>query len=364
MSSALTDNWLLELACHALAGNPRPGHGGPINISISEESVSALLHFLDLTIFYDTIFYDDEWFRTWDHLLTGTARQVLSPVKRSQEEKRELRAHFEQQEEPPRCKYDSSLSDVVEGGAYFYLGLASSMGGPYWPSPPRADFLRQHTSFRTGPFFSIGAKTYLEEQLRRIEDEVLKPLSVSTDKLRFMGLSTIVLANTDTSDNLLKVALEIRDTREAKELRKWLTHMEDALANGDIFVVNRGAADLKHLVESIRSGLGLENGSSSEVELEVGLAPTITVGAATLRRMVSRIRPQPLHLTFLRSLLEDNLKNLNTRKHLSRLFPTKESSNSVDAAASSRFGDLRPGYSGGYPEPAFRRENEESEEDV
>ena len=339
MPTALTDNWLLELACHALTvppPEPKPLEGS----HLSGESFSALIHFLDLTIFYDKIFYDDEWSSTWDHLLSGDARHILSPVGLSREEKEEFRPYSEQQ--TSNCKHDSGLNDVVRGGAYFYLGVSNAMGIPYWPSPARADFLRENASLSAGPFFSLATKGYLEEHLRQIEEEVLRSLSVTSNNLRFMGLSTIVLANSNSRNDILRVALEIRDTREAREMRAWLSCMEEALAQGDVIKTARGAEDLKQVVDFVRRGLGLDSGSVGEVQLEVGLTPTITVGAAALRRIVNKITPRPLHITFLRRLLGNNLKHMNTAKHISRLFAvgrTPISFNSsvlIDVSASPR----------------------------
>jgi hypothetical protein len=278
--------------------------------------IEALLHFLDLILFYDEILYDDETSWVWRHRgVLNSIADILKPTPSSvpaMEERLKPRALY--------LSLGRSYNTAVEAGALYYLALSASLGVPYWPAPERLSFLGQSPVVT---FFFPSLVKYMERELGAIVQQALEAMPELLENLTFLGLSTIVLAHSSSRDKIIPTALELRDTKECAALRRWLAEIEKASQQGDIPALGQAMRDAADVVRCVQSGLKIGIHKRNEIELQIGLTPGFVVGEGAVRSVLDRFTPKPLHVTFLRKASQEALRYCNVSWHIRKLFESK-----------------------------------------
>lgn len=321
VSCALVDNWLLELAGRLI--DPTVEHETRYyqtigsEIAAAREELISLLRLLDLVVTCDELVYDEEWSGIWrDFDYLRPVFPLLSPVRLGPQTKQRLgRAG------PFRSTLDAP--DIVKNGALYYLGLSQLLGVYYWPSPQRAEFLRQNLYSQTGSGFVVGLASYIESNIADIIEEVLAPLELTEPLPLFPGFGSSILASCETRASVLPTAMQFRESKECTAFRAWLRNMDGALLSGNVRTIARALREVRDVLKSVRADLGIATQAGGKVELQIGISPSLNVDLDIARSIFGRFRPKPYHIVFLRQHLARILNNSNLWDLVELLFPEK-----------------------------------------
>lgn len=330
----LIDNWLLELASvilwQGLEYRPLPetGYQSLLIRQISQRNrlkwaevsrndrVVALLHLLDLIVVSDELIFDVEMEWTWNRFNTlQPIEPILSGIKLGDETKSELDVEL-------GSFFDDShdgIPSIVRKGALYYLGLGRFLGISYWPSPRRADFLKSSHFPALGGVLALEVQNSLNDILSESVNELVSPFESMMPALDFPGFGSVILANCINAESILPTAMEFRNTKECQAFRQWLQQMDEAASIGNIMTIAKGMADLREVLAFIRREIGFQD--NTNIEFQIGISPSLTFGADTLRALRSKISRRRYHITFLRRHLERALGAANVRVEIMRLFP-------------------------------------------
>lgn len=202
------------------------------------DKLQSILHLIDLIITNDVLYYNSrgEYHKKWfESGLFSSLGNILQGQKLWVGKRNRLykMAEFVRENEAPL---------LVEGGALIYLYYASILGVSYWPSPRRAEFLKNKffvfDQFESPIYymknsFYFGFKDKVDELLKQIIKEVYQSIK-QPEPIYFGGFGKHVLVNCQTRESIIDTALQIRNTASAKSFRYWLESMNNALYTGDV----------------------------------------------------------------------------------------------------------------------------------
>jgi len=324
-SRVIIDNWLLEIISRLFDPERESSflhhvqlyqHRNNKLFSVEQmrvEEFHVLFQLLDLVVTHDEIIYDFTLAHGWN------SDRLFKPVHSL------LRAvHLKTlMREPTPYPYyahiDNFTADVnaplVHQRAIYYLELSRLLGVYYWPSPRRAEFLSQYSfSPIEGTFISV-LKNYIDENLKKSLNEAL-PLPNFGESLNFPGFGASIILSCDSKEGLFATAMQFRETKECKAFRLWLKDMDVLLETGDIKAIARNFKELREVISMIRRELGLSE-KHEQVELQIGLSPSLTLGTQAIESVINSIKPKPYHIIFLR-------KNLSHVLSESALYKAKQ----------------------------------------
>jgi hypothetical protein len=370
---AVVDNWILQLACEAIEFGLisdkeefkiRTTYGYDFSVyeeykslspgdltwkSFTKEHVEALIRVLDIIVLYDKIVHDDCRSFVWKNShASQDLNKILHPIHLSEETLSALNDVLPAEKKIEGEKPDSvdimilppdgvdkgrdcllNFEPFFEGpreardeeGALFYLSLAMHLGASYWPAPQRAEFLKHHMYSEAGTGFLLRFRDSVDSSLERLITELNIKYDLPDAKLHFAGFGSIVLANCSSTQELLKAATSLRESKEAKRFRSWIMEVGSAMESGNMRKLAAEMKAFKDLLEDIRRGLGLREKDGIGAELQIGLSPTLTIGSSAIKKIFDRLKPKPKHLVFIRKHFERVLEAANIDTHINRLFP-------------------------------------------
>jgi len=353
-NKVITDNWTLELAAKILSRNDSFFHDyrqqvmPPTNFDTQtfddvikksytnpwrdyefpgrarrNQGLEALLQLLDLLVLYDGLALDIERTFTWERF---PGMQPLSPIiskiKLSDDTKEKIKSEAE-----AALGYtpDIRTDPLIAGGALYYLGLANILGLDYWASPERAEFISDklcNRSYQNAKGFITVLDRFVDEKLESLVNELLQDenLKELRSKLYFPGFGTSILAKCKSREEILPIAIEFRQSSECTEFREWLKKMDEATREGNLLFVSKNMRELQGVASEVRKSL-LGESPLENVELEIGLSPTIKFNAKTINAVFQQYKPKKLHLSFLRKHFYRVLAGTNLKAQTYRLFP-------------------------------------------
>jgi hypothetical protein len=358
-SRAVVDNWTLELAAGMLEGvfsqedsdllykerlqnaydtvyvheqSPNDvwigrGRGFVIRTSGKERSgkingvrytkVQALLQFLDLVVMYDTLVVDSEMVFAWERFVSMQAiSSIISKVRLGEDTREKIKSAFS------NVPTEGSPS-IISAGALYYLGLANMLGLDYWASPKRAEFLSEKLrgGFKKG-FVTVLDK-FSDEKLHTLAQELIENdyLGDILPSIYFPGFGAAVLLKCKSRTEILEKALDFRQLRECVAFRRWLVEMDEATREGNLRFIAKNMGDLQGIIADIRKDLAGGEAFHGNVELEIGLSPSLTFNSESINAIRDRFKPRKLHLSFLRHHFYSALENSNIWYQIWRLFP-------------------------------------------
>jgi hypothetical protein len=276
------------------------------------ETFTALSQLLDLIICNDELVYDSEMSWVWDSTETMDAiSPLMKKIRLGEKTKLKLTAMWE---------YSSSAYPrIIWEGALYYLGLSQLLGVNYWPSPRRAQFLlKTFYDFRFG-FVSLS-KEMIDSGVQKLAREIFEKFQ-STPNLWFPGYGSTILSQCTNRHEILPIAIQFRNTKECIAFRNWLHVMNLALESGDLEQISRGLNDVQDVIDYVYKGLGIKKPLDSNIELEIGLSPSIKFDKRSITDFADWITPKPYHIVFLRRHMMEIVRNTNWQKQISRLFP-------------------------------------------
>lgn len=273
-----------------------------------------MLQILDLLVINNELVYDTTFSNAWKRFpQSDLVGPMLREVKLSNKVTRELL---------PAIGFFPIYPDnngVVSKGAVYYLSLARFLGVYYWPSPKRAEYLRNNCFDITGNF-ALSFRDFIDETSRQIVDEVLKPLKIESRQF-FSGFAVPILASCEKPSSILPTLLQVRESLSGTRFREWLEKMDEALQTGDLKLIAKEMKTINDVISEIRKDLGIDKKDDKTVEFQIGISPSLTIGDEAVKSIMSQFKPRPYHVTFIRKYFDRFLVSGNVRKHLSRLFP-------------------------------------------
>ncbi len=333
----VVDNWLLELVSQILSFENKKlssstsyyydfiqhGYGTSYKVNdrtkLAQNQIEALLNLLDLIVLNDKLIFDSGWANVWNQSdVLPALKKLLSPIRIGDETKSIIESDMMQNF---AFYIDYGYPEIVQDGAMYYLSLARLLSTNYWPSPQRSQFLRQYVYSQIGSGFVLELKGHIDKSIKEAIHDAISPISINTSFLDFSSFGTSILASCESRESILPTAMQLRESSGPTEFRKWLREMDIALQSGNLVFISRSLKELTEVLHSIRAELGLQNDDARNVEFQIGLSPTLTIGSQTAHSMLQNLKRKPYHLTFLRNHLAKTLKNADTWSHISRLFP-------------------------------------------
>ena len=130
----------------------------------------------------------------------------------------------------------------------------------------------------------------------------------------------MLLRECTTRDQIIPRVLEMRATKTASGFREWTAQIHEATESGNARAIARGLRDLGDVLEHFRRELGLAK-SEFDPEIELGFSPGISVKISELQALFRRLKPSPVHVTFLRRNLDKILRQARVSRNLVSLFP-------------------------------------------
>jgi hypothetical protein len=305
-NSVLVDNWTLEIVARSIYGV----HG-----NLSTVHIDTIVRFLEILTIHDNFYYDGKYAMVWKK--TGVfqpATSLLTDLSLAETNRTWLDTHIITYDVTTKGRKITTIQtplDIVTAGAVYYGNIAHILGLPIWLIPMRE-------SITNGPKRPQQyILEHLQSQVQSAVNEILMSLDVEVSDVVFPALSSIVLDNCERPDDLIKVALEVRDSKECKHFRKWLAETENALQNGNLSHVRKnlqGVHDLLHEMKMFRP-----RSSADKMDVKLGLSPSIGFKVA-----LDIFRPTPFHVRYIRKFFDKIRHREEVYKNAKRLFMSKD----------------------------------------
>lgn len=197
----------------------------------------------------------------------------------------------------------------------YYFGLANMLGLPYAPNVTRAPVLHNHLMATQqegqAPHFAdvFGAMTY-DLATAKI-DELNNLLGRPFFKLDVPVVFNYVLKQTKRRRDILRVALDVRNRREARAFRKAAANFDLATKNDDRKTIIEGIDDLQHHANTLRGSI-----AEPSIGISIGFPLSLEIEPITaLRWAKSRRR----HLVFMSELYKEAISSRGLWRDLGSL---------------------------------------------
>jgi hypothetical protein len=312
------------------------------------DSVTSLLHLLDVVVLYDKIEYNASWSSGW---VNNPALKPLCSILHPIDDINDCNSEDDEDDDPAFAAYKSKgqmlellgrsweyeeyltpvelayfneekpKPDMVRDGAIYYFNLARALGAHYWPAPPRAEFLAAEMARYAASTIVSSLQGIINKSLDQIVRQALVPLEPASKTYTFPGFGSLVLADCKDRSEVIQKAIAYRNSDTARAFRSWLVQLEYALMAGDVTVINKSLDDLRNILEDFKIGKLSVDDILGEAELKLGLAPTLTLRSDLIKPLLRRFKQKPKHVVFLRTHLDHVLKNANLWYQVQRLFP-------------------------------------------
>ena len=187
----------------------------------------------------------------------------------------------------------------------YYFGLANMLGLPYSPNVTRMPVLKNHLlatqqEGKTPPFANVfGAMTYSLAAAKI--DELNAVLGRPFFKLDLPVVFNYVLKQVKRRRDILNVALDVRNRREARALRKTAATFDLATKNDDHKTIIEGIEELKNHAELLRGSL-----AGPSVSLSIGFPLSIGIDPITAFRWA---KGRKRHLVFMSELYKEAISS-------------------------------------------------------
>ena len=339
-SRTLIDNWMLELAFSMWTDNYEKNftdyeeeHTSMLAVylgqpalytyrhqawtwkdSIVIDTATALLQTLDLLVINNELVYDTTFSNAWKRFSqSDLVKPMLREVKLSNKVTKELL---------PSIGFFPKYPDdngMISEGAIYYLSLARFLGVYYWPSPKRAEYLKQNY-FNKVNNFALSFRDFIDETSKQIAAEILEPIKIES-QLFFSGFSVPILASCEKPSSILPTLIQVRNSSSGKGFREWLEKMDEVLQTGNLKFIAKEMKTVNDVISDIRKDLGIDTKGEQFAELQIGLSPSLNLGDEAIKTIISQFKPKPYHVIFIREYFDKFLESGNVKTHLSRLFP-------------------------------------------
>ncbi len=271
MGSVLIDNWNLSNANLAEI----------YNHTMPNKACSDLLSAL---VLWDDVYYLDDGFLTYGWINGLKGEKLLSVLKPLYLEE-EIKKQFEKSSNIIyKQKFMCQYKEVVAKRALFYHEISKAFGIDYYPIEQRANFLDQ--SMNSLELWSRNVILNNEEKeiLRRIQE-------FDKEKEAFIKLpilTNLIMKNSD--GDFLNTALEIKNTREVKNFRKYMNKIDQEINAGNYSEAKCILKNIPYIIDDIEK---MDRNATIFVDVKIKLTPMI-LGAITGAFLTNTYSPNEL----------------------------------------------------------------------
>jgi hypothetical protein len=202
---------------------------------------------------------------------------------------------------------------------FYYQELSHLLSNSYMPHCWRSGLIESQLDHPVVNFSDVVADStgkLRAELASKLNGEFASP-ALTTD---FPMLASYVIAQASSRAELLRVAIEVRNTPKATAFRRWINEVQNNLRDQrDLVRIARANDDLRELVRELERELGLvkprgnvdaKRKQDLKIKLGVPLAASVEVGGQFtlgLPEWTRRVLQRRTHLVFLRELTRQSL---------------------------------------------------------
>lgn len=290
MNTVLIDNWTLHNSASLIDGYT--GYTSASMQRLYEDFENVLMAIM----LWDTIYYwDNGNSTTWKYSFETKHIPIsISPLIIPPEIEKKI--------------HTIKRSDLLQGTTHQYQLIANELCIDYLPEVERFNYLN---IMGVGPDIDkINLQQYcvnrIKEDTQEFYQSLLGKIKNAQLKFDFPLLLDYIMSQAGTSDLrvCLDAAFHMREEGTLCSMRSWINTLHSDINNGNWVEVNYALDHVNDIVANIITG------RSSNVEVQIGLSPSVSVDLNT-KKVFSNQKTQ---LTFLRNIAKHALKTRPTKK--------------------------------------------------
>jgi hypothetical protein len=206
-------------------------------------------------------------------------------------------------------------------GTAFYLTSSQALGVPYKPSVLRAAMLDDvlWEDYRSRSFnASEIAVSLLEKSRETVAKEYFERImELNLVELQFPCILSAVLRESESPADIIRVAMQIRDSKETRAFRNWSQKMTTTMQDGDLSKLGELVKELNDVVSDTNKSLGLTTNDGISVKL--GWGPVSVGSSFSLPRILNKPIYLRRHLWFLHNMYRGMLTMARISDHVKRV---------------------------------------------
>ncbi len=272
-NNVIIDNWTLHNSAHVICFPDR-----------AEDKYQDFENLLMAILLWDEIYYwDNDNGTKWNYIFED--REVEIPIKKvaiSQQVLNEVAAIEDK--------------DIIRGGALQYQMIANEMGLDYLVEKKRCNYIHKPNDIRD-VLLPQKFVYHIEKDVEEYYKSLMKFFDNKELKFRFPLLVDYILKEAGSIKQCINVAMDMRETRELKNMRKWIANLHKDINNGNWLKVEKAIKD----VDDIISDIICSHTIYSEVQIRIPLSINICFA-------LKKFGKHKIQLTFLRNLANFAIK--------------------------------------------------------
>ena len=286
MSSVIIDNWCMQLSLLRFIDYP---------ISMDDDEMNALYDLLTALVLWDEIYYSFGVDSMIWHSVAYGLLDYLKPLPQDEGwtkiiSKTDLMAQMNSQGYPP----------IVAEGALRYLLMSNYYHTNYLPAPRRSEFLVKESVCQE-IFNRKLLMGYVDQQVSAKYNEIYSAFGNKSLHFPIPLLANYIVKNARSQQDMFAIALEIRQTKEARQFRKWLDELDASINAGNIL-------EMKHLMNTVSFLINelerlVDCRENAKIEMTIGITPSITVPVP----LPFQNKEKHIHTSFLKNLIQFGL---------------------------------------------------------
>ena len=195
---------------------------------------------------------------------------------------------------------------------FYYQQLAHLLSLSYVPHAWRSGAIASQLTAPVDRFRRMALG--VGEQLRRdVRDSINAEFAAPALRAEFPLVASYVIGQATSRGDLLRTAIELRDTSKAARFRSWIFDIENRIRDEhDLGRIKQAQEELTDLVVDLRAEFGLGKRPGQEIKIRLGLPTPVTPSvesAFQVRRpyWLDRVLRRRTHLVFLRELAQESV---------------------------------------------------------
>ena len=142
-------------------------------------------------------------------------------------------------------------TDRISIGAIEYCIIAHQLMCTYFPSPARLEYLNEYYNFERA---SLGITRIMANHIDKAALELYEEINIKLGSPYLVFKMPLLLdyVYSCSSHNIIKTALQLRDTPELRNFRKWMVFLEESVQTGNWTEVNHSLSLIDDIFEDTK----------------------------------------------------------------------------------------------------------------
>lgn len=260
MGKVIIDNWNLTNA--------------KITIKNEEEIPNDIyMEILSTLVLWDEIYYLDEGLSTFGWLDSNVGRKMKPLLKPLviESKKKDI---FEKSADLQYQKKYREYKKIIAQRAIYYHEISKVYGLNYFPVNDRANFLKEHVNSRE----LWSRRELLDIEEKEILERVYNFNLSQSSFIPFPLLHSLIIKNTNSSDNYIETTLQIKQSKEVVTFRKYMDEIDMQLNKGNDSELKYVLKMIPEIVDDIQK---MDRKLKLTTELKLKVSPGV-ISMATL----------------------------------------------------------------------------------